>query len=136
MEIPALTGNELEIMELLWREERPLSRSEIIELTPERSWSERSIHILLNSLLEKKAIEVGGFVRTNKNYGRTFVPLIDRADYIVSAVNQMKQSLSGTSKKSPVSAIFAALVQDKDIDDAELDELERMIAERRNRNKG
>ena len=48
----------------------------------------------------------------------------------------MKQSLSGTSKKSPVSAIFAALVQDKDIDDAELDELERMIAERRNRNKG
>ena len=136
MEIPALTGNELEIMELLWREERPLSRSEIIELTPERSWSERSIHILLNSLLEKQAIEVGGFVRTNKNYGRTFVPHIAREDYIVSAVNQMKQSLSGTSKKSPVTAIFAALVQDKDIDDTELDELERMIAERRNRNKG
>ncbi len=136
MEIPAFTGNELEIMELLWREERPLSRSEIIELTPERSWSERSIHILLNSLLEKQAIEVGGFVRTNKNYGRTFVPLIAREDYIVSAVNQMKQSLTGTSKKSPVTAIFAALVQDKDIDDAELDELERMIAERRNRNKG
>ena len=45
-----LTNNELEIMELLWTQGRPLSRTEIIELTPERSWSSKSIHIILNKL--------------------------------------------------------------------------------------
>lgn len=134
MEIPTLTGNELEIMELLWREERPLSRSEIIELTPERSWSERSIHILLNSLLEKKAIVVDGFVRTNKNYGRTFSPLITHEDYVVSAVNQIKQSTCYKTKKSAVTSVFAALVQDSDVNEEVLCELEQMIAERRKQN--
>lgn len=131
MEVPALTENELEIMELLWREDRPLSRAEMIELTPERSWSERSIHILLNRLLEKKAIEVNGFVRTNKNYGRTFAPLIPHDAYVLSAVNQIKDSCCYKTKKSAITSVFAALVQDKDVNDEVLNELEQMIAERR-----
>ena len=62
----SLTNNELEIMELMWKMKRPLSRTEIIDLSPDRSWSANSIHILLNKLLEKEAIEVSGFVKTNK----------------------------------------------------------------------
>ena len=48
-----LSKNEFEIMSLFWSENRPLSRSEIITLSPQKGWKERSIHILLNSLLEK-----------------------------------------------------------------------------------
>ncbi len=33
-----LTKNEMEVMELLWSKGRALSRSEIIELSTERSW--------------------------------------------------------------------------------------------------
>ena len=62
-----LTKSENEIMELLWREGRPLSRSEIIDLTPDRTWKPASIHILLNSMLEKGAIQVAGFVQSTKN---------------------------------------------------------------------
>ena len=76
----SLTNNELEIMELMWKMKRPLSRTEIIDLSPDRSWSASSIHILLNKLLEKEAIEVSGFVKTNKNYGRTYSPLITQND--------------------------------------------------------
>ena len=59
-----LTKSENEIMELMWKEGHPLSRSEIIELTPDRTWKSSSIHILLNSMLDKKAIEVAGFVQS------------------------------------------------------------------------
>ena len=59
-----LTKSENEIMELMWKEGHPLSRSEIIDLTPERTWKPSSIHILLNSMLEKNAIEVAGFVQS------------------------------------------------------------------------
>ncbi len=68
----SLTKNEQEIMDLLWSQDKALSRSEIIELSTERSWKKSSIHILLNSLLEKGAIKVEGFVKTGKNYGRTY----------------------------------------------------------------
>ena len=71
-----LTKSENEIMNLMWKEGRPLSRSEIIELTPERSWKPASIHILLNSMLDKNAIEVAGFVQSTKNYARTFMPTL------------------------------------------------------------
>jgi len=60
----ALTKNEQEIMDLLWKENKPLSRSDIINLSTERSWKASSIHILLNQLLEKGAICVNGFVKT------------------------------------------------------------------------
>lgn len=126
-----LTDNELEIMEVMWKINKPLSRAEILDLTPDRSWSKSSIHILLNKLLEKGAIEVDGFVRTNKNYGRTYSPLITQDEYILSTFNQIKQSSYYKSKSSAVTSIFAALIQDNDIDNKLLDELEQMIEERR-----
>lgn len=84
-----LTKSENEIMELLWREGRPLSRSEIIDLTPDRTWKPASIHILLNSMLEKGAIQVAGFVQSTKNYARTFTPTLTADEY---AVLQFKHS--------------------------------------------
>lgn len=125
----SLTENELEIMELLWQENRPLSRSEIIELSPERSWKASSIHILLNKLLEKDAICVKGFVKTGKNYGRTYFPNITPEEHIVLSLQQ--NNFYKKSKKSAVASIFSALIRDKDIDDELLGELEQMIEERK-----
>lgn len=48
-----LTKNEIEIMEVLWSEQRPLTRTEIVNLSVDKSWKDSSIHILLNSLLKK-----------------------------------------------------------------------------------
>lgn len=130
----SLTSNELEIMELMWKMKRPLSRTEIIDLSPDRSWSANSIHILLNKLLEKEAIEVSGFVKTNKNYGRTYSPLITQNDYVLSSLNQMKQSSYYKSKSTATASIFATLIQDSDIDDELLDELEKILEERKKQN--
>ena len=129
-----LTNSELEIMETMWKMNRPLSRSEIIELTPNRTWKKSSIHILINKMLEKEVIKVDGFVRTNKNYGRTYAPLITKDDYIVSTFDKIKTSYFD-SKSSAVTSIFAALIQDKDINDELLDELQQMIESRKQKKK-
>ncbi len=129
-----LTNSELEIMETMWKMNRPLSRSEIIELTPNRTWKKSSIHILINKMLEKEVIKVDGFVRTNKNYGRTYAPLITKDDYIVSTFDKIKTSYFD-SKSSAVTSIFAALIQDKDINDELLDELQQMIERRKQKKK-
>ena len=69
-----LTKNELSIMEILWEEKRPLLSNEIVDLCKGKKWKSSSIHILINSLLEKKAIAVAGFEKidtTNSNWAKT-----------------------------------------------------------------
>lgn len=69
-----LTKKEQELMEVLWKAGRPLSSKEIVENSIDKTWKDSSIHILLNSLLDKGAIKEAGYVRTGKGYGRTFEP--------------------------------------------------------------
>src|SRR5665648_552396 len=87
----------MEIMRLLWTQGRPLSRSEIVDLSPERSWKASSIHILLNQLLEKEAIMVDGFVKTGRNYGRTYSAAISPEEY---QIIQIKQNTAFLQSKS------------------------------------
>ena len=120
-----LTKSEHEIMDLLWREARPLSRSEIIDLTPERSWKPASIHILLNSMLEKGAIGVAGFVQSTKNYARTFTPTLTADEY---AVLQFKHS-SAFNEQSVIHLV-SALVEDIQYQDT-LDQLVQILEKRK-----
>lgn len=81
-----LTNSELEVMETIWLAEKPLSRSEIIDLSPKRSWSAKTIHILLNGLLEKGAIVEAGFVKRGKTYGRLYAANISGEDYFAESI--------------------------------------------------
>lgn len=81
-----LTKSERQIMDLLWRIDRPLSASEIIDLSPERSWKASYVHILIHSLIEKDMIVPTGLARTSRNYARVFVPTSTLAQYTVRAL--------------------------------------------------
>lgn len=120
-----LTPNELEIMELMWRENRPLSRTDIIELSPDRSWKASSIHILLNKMLDKDAIKVDGFVRTGKNYGRTYSPALSNVDYLLMTIKG--SSLYQNSKKEATIAVISSLINNKDITAQDIKEIEAVI---------
>lgn len=62
-----------------------LTSSEVVEASPDRNWKASSVHLLLNSLLNKGVIEVRGFKRTAKNYARTFQPSLSKTEstYII-----------------------------------------------------
>lgn len=120
-----LTRSEQEIMELLWKVDRPLSRAEIIDLAPGRTWKPSSIHILLNSMLEKGAVQVAGFVQSTKNYARTFVPALTPEEY---AALQVKSSPSfGPGSLPDLLAALLADVEDEEV----LRQLEEVIDQRR-----
>lgn len=83
-----LTNSEKEIMQLLWNIERPLSGAEIVSLSENKTWKESYIHLLINSLLKKDMIKMEGFIKTTKNYARTFVPTITEEEYSVKLITQ------------------------------------------------
>jgi BlaI family penicillinase repressor len=82
-----LTKNEIEIMDVLWRENRALSRGEILSLSTEKNWMDSSVHILLNSMLKKGAIREAGFVKCGKTCGRVYEAAFSCEEYHVGTLD-------------------------------------------------
>ncbi len=76
-----LSQNEYIIMQLLWSENRPLSRAEILKGTPSKNWNPASVHLILNSMISKGAIKI---TDEEKTYGRTYEALLSQREYILS----------------------------------------------------
>ena len=111
-----LTKSEMQIMDVLWASEVPLSRSDLLERSEQKSWKDSSIHILLNGLLSKNAIREAGFVRRSKTYGRTFAPTLTREEYFATTI------YSHTNKPDIV-GLFAALLAREDITPQQLEQI-------------
>ena len=118
-----LTKSEMQIMDVLWASDVPLSRSDLLERSEQKSWKDSSVHILLNGLLQKEAIREAGFVKRSKTYGRTFVPTLTREEYFATTI------YSHTHKPKIVD-LFAALLKREDITDDQLVEMEALLRQR------
>ena len=117
-----LSHNEFEIMCVFWTENRPLSSSEIIALSSERSWKDRSVHVLLNSLLTKKMIKVSGFTSTRTNIGRTFSACCTQEEYMAFLFQ------SGSHQtKIHAGRLFSALYDRRMLSSDSIQELEEII---------
>lgn len=116
-----LTENEEQIMETLWREAKPLSRSEVINLTVDKTWKDSSIHILLNQLLEKDAINVDGFVKTGKSFGRTYSPSVTKDEFDMMQLKLEYNKLQ--PKKSTAASFISYLVESESFSNEELNQL-------------
>ena len=81
-----LTKSEMEIMDVLWGSDKPLSRADLLARSEEKTWKDSSVHILLNGLLQKNAIQEAGLVKRSKTYGRVFAPTMTREEYFATTI--------------------------------------------------
>ena len=88
MNTKRLTNSEKQIMEVLWKSDVPLSSHDIILSASDKTWKNSSVHLLLNSLLDKELIEVAGFEKRTKNYARVFKPTLSYVDYILTVLTK------------------------------------------------
>lgn len=119
-----LTKSEMEIMDVLWNAERPLSRSDLLAASEGKSWKDSSVHILLNGLLAKKAIVEAGLVKRGKTFGRIFSPAMTREEYFATTIFSHRY-------KPEIKQLFQALLSRQDITPEQLDEIEQMVNKRR-----
>ena len=119
-----LTKSELEIMDVFWATEMPLSRSDLLEQSEEKNWKDSSIHILLNGLLNKDAIREVGFVKRSKTYGRTFRPTMTREEYFASMIFSFRH-------KPEIVGLMEALLKRGDITAEELEAIEKLVTARK-----
>ena len=119
-----LTRSEMEIMDVLWGADEPLSRADLLTRSEEKSWKDSSVHILLNGLLHKGAIREAGFVKRSKTYGRTFLPTLTREEYFATTIfsHRYKPQLVG---------LFEALLRREDITADILNQLQTLLNRRK-----
>lgn len=120
-----LSDKEEQILETMWREGRPLIRSEIINLTENRRWKESSIHVFLNRLLDKGSIRVCDIVKTATNYGRTYEPTFSKEEYDMARLKDNFKNIDPES--STISNFLSFIVKSEKIDKKDVKELENII---------
>ena len=119
-----LTKSEMEIMDVMWEKGVPLSRADLLAYSEEKTWKDSSVHILLNGLLQKGAIQEAGLVKRTKTYGRVFTPKMTREEYFANTIFSHRH-------KPEIVGLFAALLQRKDITPSDLDAIEALLKEKR-----
>ena len=118
-----LTKSEMEIMDVLWEAQVPLSRSDLLERSAEKTWKDSSVHILLNGMLQKNVIREAGFVKRSKTYGRTFVPTMTREEYFATTVYSHRH-------KPDIVGLIDALLQREDITEEEMARIKTIVNEK------
>lgn len=119
-----LTRSEMEIMDVMWESDVPLSRADLLARSEEKTWKDSSVHILLNGLLQKGAIQEAGLVKRIKTYGRVFTPTMTREEYFANTIFSHRY-------KPEIVGLFAALLQRKDITSSDLDAIESLLNAKR-----
>lgn len=115
---------ELEVMETLWNAERPLTSLEIINYSVNHTWSNSSLHGILNNLLKKGAISVAGFERTGRTYGRTYKTKITSNEY---AIMQFKRFMKREESNRSITNLASALLENKDNEEAAIEVLKAKL---------
>ena len=115
-----LTRSEMEIMDVLWETGEPMSRADLLARAEEKTWKDSSVHILLNGLLQKKAIREAGMVKRSKTYARTFVPTMTREEYFAGTVFCHRH-------KPQIVGLFAALLERPEITRNDLEQIMALI---------
>ncbi|CVI67929.1 Penicillinase repressor [Eubacteriaceae bacterium CHKCI004] len=120
-----ITDSEREVLNLLWDMGEPLSSTEIVKLSVDKTWKPSYIHIMIKSLLDKEMIRVAGFKKTTKNYARVFEPTMTREQWSLIQIKQGKNEYGDLIKKMLVSFL------QEETDEKILSELSESITKRK-----
>jgi len=118
-----LPDSELELMMIIWRAEKPVTRTEIEEkLNEERKLSATAILSFLSRLQEK------GFLKIDKQgKSNIYTPIIKERDYTKKESKSILQKMYHNSVKSFMSALYDG----DNLSEEDIKELQNFIDEKR-----
>ncbi len=124
----ALSKRELDVMNILWAEGKPLIASEI----PKRKQglSINTVQVVLKKLLKRDFIKVADIVQSGTVLSRSYAPVITPEEY---AVNFVTSEVFPFGKSGMKARFLNALFDSAENDGELIDELERYIQEKRPR---
>lgn len=106
-------------MDLLWGVDEPLSCTEIIQMSGDKTWKDSYVHSLIKSLMKKDLVEVVSFELVSRSYARKFVPKLSKESYCL-------REYLNENKDNSFLKLFTTYVNDCDNVD-EINQMEDVI---------
>lgn len=119
-----LSNREIDVMNVLWQSEKPLTASGITQCNP--ALSINTVQVVLKNLLKKSYVKVADIVYSGTVLSRAYEPKITQGEYIT---NQLLEEKGGRSN------IFAALIE-QETDPKVIEDLEELLRCRKEQLKG
>lgn len=124
-----LSKSEYEILSLLWTQEEGLTASDINALCKKKSWKDSSIHLIINSMLEKETIKVDGLRRSGRVYSRVFKAAITPENYSMMQIQQNVRFVK--DKPSSMTKLFSSLIDSEEISAESIYEIEKLLKKKK-----
>lgn len=121
-----LPDTELEIMKIIWHNPSPISTSEVkqkIDKETDHEWTQQTLQTLINRLITKQYLSKD---KRGKEY--IYTPLVNEKDYVQYESEQFLKKIHGNSIVGLVKALFDS----KKISQEDINELEKMLEEKKN----
>ncbi len=122
----ALSRRELDIMNVLWAEGKPLKASDFPDRKPELSIN--TVQSVLKKLLQRGFIEVAEIVQSGTVLSRSYAPAIKPEEY---AVNYVMTEIFPFDKMVLGTGYLSALFESVENDEMLMEELEQFIKEKK-----
>ncbi len=118
-----LPDAEFSVMRAVWESEIPVSTAELKnKLDEEKIWNMSALQTVLSRLEEK------GFLHSEKNgRNRFYTPLVTEEEYLADESRSFLERIGGKG----LTSLVAAMYDNKNISDEELDDLRKFIDSRR-----
>ena len=116
--IAKISDSELDVMRILWREDRPLSFTEIrTELESKTDWKKSTIQTLVVRLRDK------GVITAQEHYVTLYSPNVTEEEYVqTEGQNFLDKLFDGNAKN-----LVAALCRSGKLGESDVDELKQLF---------
>ena len=120
MKIKKIPETELEIMQVIWSNETPITTTEIKkQLEEKRPWSQGALQSLLTRLVDREFLKA-----SMQGKSKAFEPLVNEKDYIAVESRSFISKLRG---RSTITDLVTTLYDTNEISDKDIDELDAFI---------
>lgn len=113
-----ISSAELEVMQILWKNNRPMRVQDVCDELEEGKWEYRTVATLLIRMKEKGAVECEK--RDKVNY---YIPLLDKDTYTKSQTKTFVQKLYNGSVKDLAVSLFRSEEMTKE----DIEEIRKMF---------
>ena len=120
MKIRKIPETELEIMQVIWSNETPITTTEIKkQLEEKRPWSQGALQSLLTRLVDRDFLKA-----SMQGKSKAFEPLVNEKDYIAVESRSFISKLRG---RSTITDLVTTLYDTNEISDKDIEELDAFI---------
>lgn len=123
-EIPKISEAEWEVMKIVWSSSSPCTANEIVDaLYSSSDWKPNTIKTLINRLVKKQAL---GYKEKGRIY--LYYSLVSADECVKSETKTFVKRVFGGALKP----MFVAFLQEEKLSQDEIEELKRILDERKN----